>query len=187
MRSSSNQKTEVVPVKRIGRGGATPGAGRKKGTLGRRIKLIRDLSMKAMKEAKRVPLATMLKNMNQFDDEADLLYAEYQELKKIPVPKDESKKIKHFMKMMEHWSKTRECMLDAQKAAVDAAPFMHQRLSATDINLSVGVVTKPAGEMTEEQKIDYFNKLRLRPTSHVPLQITVDNETGDSVEEGESE
>ncbi len=183
MKSSSAQKTEVVVKRKPG--GAQPGAGRPKGVLGRRIKMIRDLSMKAMSTAKRVPLETLLKNMNRFDEEADMLYANFCGLREMPMPKDPDKAAKHMLTLIREWSKTRECMLDAQHCAVDAAPFMHQRLSATDINLSVGVVNKPAGEMTEEQKIDYFNKLRMRPTSHVPLQVTLDNETGDPVEENE--
>ncbi len=65
------------------RGGARIGAGRRQGTLSKRMVAIRDMTMKAMKETKRVPLETMLKNMVRFDDEAeamDELVAETEEL-----------------------------------------------------------------------------------------------------------
>ena len=127
----------------------------------------------------------MLKNMNRFDEEAEMLYANFTGLRDLPIPSDVGKAAKHALMLIREWSKTRECMLDAQKAAVDAAPFVHARLSAMAVNVSTDVVQKPGGEMTKEQRMDYFNKLRLRPTSHVPLQITIDNETGDHVEEDE--
>ena len=133
-----------------------------------------------MKSVKKVPLATMLKNMERFDKEADKLYGELQELRQRR-PSGTKQLVAYMKELVDAWSVFRECTLDAQRFAVDAAPFMHQRLSATTHTIQ-GPVTKPSGEMTEEQKVDYFNKLRLRPASHVPLEITLDNETGEVVE-----
>jgi hypothetical protein len=49
-------------------------------------------------------------------------------------------------------------------------------------------IRKPAGfnEMTSEQKDSYFNELRQRPASHIPLLVVLDNETGEAVSEDAS-
>lgn len=164
-------------------GGKRPGAGRPKGGLARRVKAIRDLSDAAMKATKRVPLGTMLKNMNRFDDEADKLYEKLEALR-AENPKDKTvKALKDYLESLrDSWSEWRECAMDAQKCAVDAAPFMHQRLSQANVNVTHENIVKPV-DMTPEQKSDYYNKLRMRPASHKPLNLLLDNKTGDIVHE----
>jgi hypothetical protein len=127
----------------------------------------------------------MLHYMNRFDEEAEVLYAKLLALRTVNPDKFSEKALaQHKENLREAWSEFRECTLDAHRFAVDAAPFVHQRLSATTHTIQ-GPVTKPAGEMTEEQEVDYFNKLRLRPASHVAMEITIDNETGEVVDAAE--
>jgi hypothetical protein len=87
------------------------------------------MSERAIKSSKKLPLEVMLKNMNRFDDEADSLSAELQRLRQVNVSKMTKALIKHIERLKLVWSAFRECTLDAQKFAVDAAPFMHQRLA----------------------------------------------------------
>jgi hypothetical protein len=174
-------KTKILEAKGQ-HGGAREGGGRRKGSVARRLIELRDLSQRAIKSAKRIPLAGMLHYMNRFDDEAEALYEKLLDLRKVNTSKMSKKsQDEHKDKLREAWSLFRECTLDAHKFAVDAAPFVHQRLSAATIAVTTENITKPAGDMTEEQKADYFNKLRLRPASHVPMQVTLDNETGEVV------
>ena len=166
-------------------GGKREGAGRPKGSIARRLTTIRDLSMKVIKDAKKLPLRVMLQNMERFDDEANALYAKLQDMVDNGAPPKSASRREHlefFDKVMELMSKMRECRLDAQKCAVDAAPFIHPRLSAVAHQVTQDEIKKPAGDMTSEQKAEYFNQLRLRPASHRPVPIVLDNETGEEVE-----
>jgi hypothetical protein len=71
----------------------------------------------------------------------------------------------------------RECRLDAQRCAVDAAPFMHSRRAQVTIKDETKTITaKPETQQSEEELADYFSKLRTRPATVEPLII--DNETG---------
>lgn len=143
--------------------------------------------MKAMKSAKKVPLELMLKNMNRFDEEADELYAKLNHIIETETPAKNAKREVHdafFTKMMELMSKMRECRLDAQKCAVDAAPFMHQKLAATTLTITTDTIkAKPETQMSEDELVDYYAKLRMRPTTIAPLVI--DNETGEAVNNDE--
>jgi hypothetical protein len=79
--------------------------------------------------------------------------------------------------------------MNAQKCAVDAASFIHPRLSAVAVKVeNTPVHAKPETQMTDDELADYYNKLRLRPTSVEPLNIvTIDNDTGEPVHVEEDE
>ncbi len=150
---------------------------------------IRDMTMKAMKETKRVPLETMLKNMVRFDDEAEAMDEELLNLLSSAAPgarATEKQKAEFIDKVSKLMVARRECRLDAQRCAVDAAPFMHQRLASVEMKIESNVITRTADElhMSPEQLTEYFAKLRDRPLSAEPLKITtIDNETGEPVGE----
>jgi hypothetical protein len=161
-------------------GGARPGAGRKKGTVARRIRKIRDMTESAIEKIRKVPLEVMLKNMDRFDREADVMYAKLNDMvdncrppKNAPleVHKEFLREVKDLM------AKMRDCRMDAQKCAVDAAPFMHSRRAQVTIKDETKTITaKPETQQSEEELADYFSKLRTRPATVEPLII--DNETG---------
>ncbi len=140
-----------------------------------------------MKKVKKVPLATMLKNMERFDDEADGIYTQLKSVIENAKPPEKAPRKEHeafFDKVLELMSKMRECRLDAQKCAVDAAPFVHPKLASVAHTISSAVEKRKAeSEMSEEESADYFNRLRLRPTQVNPLTVVIDNETGDVVHE----
>jgi hypothetical protein len=103
-----------------------PGAGRPKGSTTRRLRAIADMTAAAMKRVKKVPLDTMLKNMERFDEEADGLYAKLNDLIENGRPLKKASPNEHlefFDKVMSLMGKMRECRLDAQRCATDAAPY----------------------------------------------------------------
>jgi hypothetical protein len=57
-------------------GGVRPGAGRPKGSISRRVRAINNMTVAALSRVKKVPLETMLKNMERFDEEADAAFLE---------------------------------------------------------------------------------------------------------------
>lgn len=161
-------------------GGARPGAGRKKGTVARRIRKIRDMTESAIERIKKVPLEVMLKNMDRFDREADTLYEKLNDLvDNCRPPKSASYEVhKEFLKKVtELMGKMRECRLDAQRCAVDAAPFMHSKRAQITIKEETNTIAaKPETQQDREELIDYYAKLRTRPVTVDPLII--DNDTG---------
>lgn len=152
-----------------------PGAGRPKGSLSRRTLMIRAAAEGALKPGK-TPLDIMLKNMYFYDDKADKLLDDL-------VSKLQSSKKSSPTELVELLSELNSFRMSAQKCACEAAPFVHPKLSSQDVNVTTETVVKPGGDMTAEQRADYYQKLRMRPTSHKPLAITLDNETGDLVPE----
>ncbi len=183
----SSSSTNVVPkAKGVWKPGKQPGAGRKKGSLSRRTIVLRAAADNALAKGK-TPLDTMLKNMRRFDNEGDDMYCELLDFVKEhkPGPKSKLSDVNEYVdKVMSILTKQRECRLDAQKCAVDCAGFVHPKLSAMQVNVTEDKVSKPAptNSMTPEQKVDFFNKLRMRPASVVPLLVTIDNDTGDVID-----
>ncbi|MEH2583595.1 hypothetical protein V1281_005490 [Nitrobacteraceae bacterium AZCC 2161] len=159
-----------------------PGAGRPKGSISRRVRAINNMTVAALSRVKKVPLETMLKNMERFDDEADGLYSKLSSMIENGKPSSKAPRKEHlefFDKVMSLIGKMRECRLDAQRCATDAAPYMHQRLAAVQVSVSNDTIkAKPEHEMSADELAEYYNKLRMRPTSVNPLVI--DNESGES-------
>jgi hypothetical protein len=139
----------------------------------------------AMKRVKKVPLETMLKNMERFDEEADGLYAKLSSMIENGKPSSKAPRKEHvefFDKVMSLTGKMRECRLDAQRCATDAAPYTHQRLAAVQHTVTSDTIrAKPESDMSADELADYYNKLRLRPASPNPLII--DNDVGEPVHE----
>jgi hypothetical protein len=166
-------------------GGVRPGAGRPKGSISRRVRAINNMTAAALSRVKKVPLETMLKNMERFDEEADGLYSKLSSMIENGKPPSKAPRKEHlefFDKVMSLMGKMRECRLDAQRCATDAAPYMHQRLAAIQHSVTNDKIrAKPDSDMSDEELTDYYNKLRLRPTSVNPLVI--ENDTGESVHE----
>lgn len=122
----------------------------------------------------------MIKNMLHYDEAADKLVAEFM------IAVRSSKKKLDPVQLLEMMGKISSARMDAQKCAVDAAPFVHSKLATMQLNVTNDdpiVRAHNETSMTEEQLVVYYNKLRMRPTDVKPVEIvTLDNETGDEVE-----
>lgn len=176
-------KNDLVKVRKP-TGGPRPGSGRKKGTLNKRTQMLRKIADGALTKG-HTPIDVMLKNMRRFDEEADGLWSEVMIAmgQMADTIKTSQEKFDFLDKMTATLGKMRECRLDAQKCAVDAAPFVHAKLSSVSVSVTDDKLSrKSEGAMTDEEKQDYFNKLRLRPVTDTPLSVTIDNETGEEVE-----
>src|SRR6266576_5486020 len=154
----ATETKEVVKVKRKF-GGAQPGAGRPKGSLTLRQKARRQVREEHFIPGK-TPLDLMIKNMRDFDKEGDHLYNDLLAMLMDHKPGANAtpeEVREHVSQVMVLLAKKRECKLDAQKCASDAAPFINPRLSAiAHIVKNETVNRKPEDEMTEEQRLDYF-------------------------------
>jgi hypothetical protein len=105
-----------------------------------------------------------------------------------PGPKAKLADVHEYIdRVMKLLDKQRECRLDAQKCAVDCAGFVHPKLSSMSVNLTNDTIktTHDENGMSDEELADYYNKLRLRPTSTTPL--TIDNDTGNVVQHEDEE
>jgi hypothetical protein len=155
--------------------------GRPKGSFGRKMQVIRAAAQNALKPGK-TPLDIMIRNMLHYDEKADELMAEI--IKALHF----SKKKPDAMELLDKLKALNDMRMQAQKCAVDAAPFVHPKLSNIEMKVDSAPVERPADEsaMTEEQLVEYYNKLRTRPTSIKPMEVvTLDNETGEQVLEDE--
>lgn len=113
-------------------GGPQEGAGRPKGSVGQRTKAIRAIADKAIQEGVH-PLEVMLDNMRFYHQKADVLQVAI--LDKVTakgVLKGED-----AMKMLEEFKELGEFRMKAQSCAVDAAPYVHPKLSATSADVTV--------------------------------------------------
>ena len=102
------------------------GQGRKPGGLNQRTKALRAVAEKAIAEGVH-PLEVMLDNMRFYHEKADVLQVAI--LDKVTakgVLKGED-----AMKMLNEFRELGEFRMKAQSCAVDAAPYVHPRLSAT--------------------------------------------------------
>jgi hypothetical protein len=169
--------SESSPQKRItGRGGARPGAGRKVGSVGDRVKMIRAVAEGALKPGK-TPLDVMLKNMRYYDEKAEAAMRWIEQ--KLGNPKSQPKEVLALLKELS------EYRMQAQKCACEAAPYVHPKLASIEhIKTDNRIKAKQESDMTDEELDEYYNKLRTRPTTHVPLII--DNDTGDTMIENEN-
>lgn len=153
--------------------------GRPKGSFGRKMQVIRAAANNALRPGKS-PLDIMIKNMLHYDEAADKLMHE------IVHALHFSKKKVDPMELLDKLAKLGGLRMDAQKCAVDAAPFVHSKLATMQLNVTNDEPIERAHDetaMSEDQLVAYYNKLRLRPTDVKPVEIvTLDNETGDEIE-----
>lgn len=108
------------------------GQGRKPGGLNQRTKALRAVAEKAIAEGVH-PLEVMLDNMRFYHEKADVLQVAI--LDKVTakgVLKGED-----AMKMLNEFKELGEFRMKAQSCAVDAAPYVHPKLSATTVDAKV--------------------------------------------------
>jgi hypothetical protein len=128
------------------------------------------MSEAAMKRVKKVPLETMLKNMERFDEEADGLYSKLIGMIENGKPSSKAPRREHlefFDKVMSLMGKMRECRLDAQRCATDAAPYMHQRLATVQHTVSNDTIkAKPEHDMTRRRAGRLLQQAASAPAQH---------------------
>lgn len=109
------------------------GAGRPAGSLGSRTKALRAIADEAI-SAGVTPIEVMLENMRFFHEKADVLQT-------AVVQKLSAKKItdKDAMELLREFQELGASRLKAQSCAVDAAPYVHPRLSATHAEVNVNI------------------------------------------------
>lgn len=109
-----------------------PGAGRPKGSLGQRTKALRAIADEAI-AAGITPIEVMLDNMRFYHEKADVLLTAV-----VAGVRDGKKKPIELLELMKELGSFRD---KAQSCAVDAAPYVHPRLSASqaDVNVKVSV------------------------------------------------
>lgn len=125
-------------------GGAGRGQGRKPGGLNQRTKALRAIAEKAIEDGVH-PLEVMLENMRFFHEKADVLQtAVVTKLNKKTLNNEDA------MKLLIEFQELGANRMKAQACAVDAAPYVHPRLSATNIS---GEITHKHEEAAEAFKV----------------------------------
>lgn len=108
------------------------GQGRKPGGLNQRTKALRAIADQAIAEGVH-PLEVMLDNMRFFFQKADVLQVAILD----KVTQKNVLKGEQAMELLMEFKKLGEFRMKAQVCAVDAAPFVHPRLSATTVDATV--------------------------------------------------
>jgi hypothetical protein len=142
--------------------------GRPKGAQSKHTLIVNAARENAVQKG-RSPLDVMLKNMRFYDEKAEaaMLWVE----NRMSDPKTQAPEV---LKLLQEMSEYR---MKAQKCATDAAVYVHPKLATIEHKHTTDTVTKPAEEdMSPEELSDYYNKLRLRPTTTTPLTIVIENE-----------
>lgn len=103
------------------------GQGRKPGGLNQRTKALRAIADQAIEDGVH-PLAVMLENMRFFHQKADVLQtAVVTKLNKKSLKSEEA------MELLLEFKELGANRMKAQSCATDAAPYVHPRLSATQV------------------------------------------------------
>lgn len=137
-----------------------PGAGRKPGSVSRRTRAIRELSNQAIAAGVH-PLEVMLNNMRFYHNEAQNLLAQI-----LAAIKKGSLGVAH----LELLGKLYNTRNEAQKCAVDAAPYVHARLSAVAVSGSVDHRLVPPPDGMSPQQLAEVLERNLR-ASPVPMKL----------------
>lgn len=135
-------------AKRDGRGGARAGSGRKPGLASEKKygTVLEAMSRPEMEGL--TPIIVMTDNMKYYHDRAadfDKKLAEVADSMTVEQIAQGGEKVMTVLKLI---SKIGEFRLKAQECAVDAAPYVHPRLAAMAIKVSVGDSRKPPPEIT---------------------------------------
>jgi hypothetical protein len=132
-------------------GGPGRGGGRKKGSLSKRTVALRAIADKALASGI-TPLEVMLDNMRFYYSEADDLLA------KIVTNE------KPTIQLLEALNTLRSFRAEAEKCAVDAAPYMHPKLSTIVASAKIdSTFTAILGDMTPQQAMEAYASMIKEP------------------------
>lgn len=145
-------------------GGKQEGAGRPAGALSRRTRMLNKVTDRHIR-GKRLPLDVMIENMIHYQDDARGAQAELAEVfaaGKFQMDKDE------WMKAIELLAQVGDTRMKAQKCAVDAAPFIHAKLSSIAFTPKHSAPQDIVDGKVEEARDDFRS---LRSQQYVPPVI----------------
>lgn len=163
------------------RGGARVGAGRPPGSkaIAKRILNIRDITTDIIKSGK-VPLRVMVNNMIYYDEKAVYLQ---EEMETALAENMNRFSPDQFQKCLELMIKLGDARMSAQKCACDAAPFLHPRLSAIQMNVTKTEHPRDLPrDASIEQYRDDFRRLRSQPLAPIEIDgevVDVEPDTAD--------
>jgi hypothetical protein len=120
-------KTKTIePVKKAsGRGGYRPNAGRPPFSGDKKMARVRQITNKMLQQ-EQVPLRVMMNNMVHYVEEANGIEKQFEAQMAENAARFSEE---GFLKALELLSKIGDARMKAQKCAVDAAPFIHPKLS----------------------------------------------------------
>lgn len=144
------------------RGGARANAGRPPGTktVVKRLQSIRQVTEDIVRDGK-LPLRLMIKNMCFYDEKATYIEEQFHDAMADNVKRFSEK---GFLRALELFTQLGDMRMKGQKCAVDAAPFLHPRLSAIEMQVHHSEKPKDLPADDEAQHFrDDFRKLRTVP------------------------
>lgn len=159
------------------RGGSRIGAGRPPASIAKRLAGVREITMDIIKSGK-VPLRVMINNMIFYDEKAVHL-----EGMMADALADNAKRFseKGFIKSLELMTQLGDARMKAQKCACDAAPFLHPRLSAVDMQITKRDAPRDLTETDEVEKYrEDFRTLRSAPFIIEQTEVDVEAEPEES-------
>lgn len=177
LRAKTKQAEKIVKAadeqKVERRGGYRPNAGGKPGPRGiaKRLMGVREITMDIIKSGK-VPLRVMINNMIFYDEKAVSLEEQFAD-----ALADNAKTFKpeQFLKAMEIFSQLSDARMKAQKCACDAAPFLHPRLSAVDMQITKREAPRDIKPDADVEKYrEDFRQLRSAPFIIEQTEVDVD-------------
>jgi hypothetical protein len=171
-KQKSVTKGEMPVIKTGKRGGPRIGAGRPPGSVHKRLLGVREITSDIIKSGK-VPLRVMINNMLYYDEQAGYLEEQFAD-----AMKDFHGKFSEagFIKALELFSQISDTRMKSQRCAVDAAPFIHPRLSqmTMDVNTTHHPRDLPADAPIEAARED-FRRMRSAPLIEQP-DVEVESE-----------
>lgn len=153
-------------------GGAQVGAGRPKGTVAARTRLMRKIAEDQIK-AGETPLDIMLENMRFYHKQAEVIYNEVDWLlAKAKTDNVDFEQVKELTERIEKMGRYRD---KAQGCAVDAAPFIHPKLAAIQVSGQVDSNVKMlATTMTDQEAIEAYRQALAAPPMKVIEQVALE-------------
>jgi hypothetical protein len=134
-------------AKTNGHGGARPNAGRKPGGLGEKA---RAYAAEAAEEGVR-PIDVMLGNMRYYHERAVDFDKKLEAIAETMTAEQIVKGGEEVMNVLKLVAKIGEFRMKAQQCAVDAAPYVHPRLTAIAVKVDNGDSQKPLLTLTEQK------------------------------------
>lgn len=131
--------SQAVAKRSNGHGGSRVNAGRKTRGLGEKTRIY---AAKAAEEGVK-PIDVMLGNMRYFWERADGFEKKLEEVAKIMTPEQIAKGGEEVMNLLTLIKDIGSFRSKAQECAVDAAPYVHPRLTAVAVKIDAGDSKKP--------------------------------------------
>jgi len=138
---------KALAKKTNGHGGARPNAGRKPGGLGEKARLY---AAQAAEDGVR-PIDVMLGNMRYYHERAEDFDKKLEAVATSMTPEQIAAGGEEVLNVLKLVAKIGEFRMKAQTCAVDAAPYVHPRLTAIAVKVDNGDSKKPLISISEQK------------------------------------